>query len=270
MTTEAKVLSECGTKYVIDDKDRYQVEIEAGEYLVIEFGAFAGKAAARFTHPNIAATAKRIYEFKHYRDSGSKFWTSSAGVSHYFVVPRSAVTLLPEKGYSYVKAIINGVKVSFNVSGGTGNGWTDWLRTNTQVAVGHKLADLKKIAAVAVRGTPLEPLKVTDPGVSEDDWNRLAAKANTSLKNSLLKMIEEGKKIVVKLAKGYSYDEKNEGVARDVSRGYKRVKIDETHFSLEPIGRAKAVTILIDNWPVRAKMHQIDWYATAEANGKVA
>lgn len=274
MTTEAKVLSECGTEYIIDAAEPYKVAIDAGEYLVVEVGATAGKASASFTHPNISETAKRIYHFRTYYASGHKRWRSRAGVSHYFVIPRSAVTLLPEKGCSYVKALINGVKVSFNVSGGGGPGWTDYLHTHTQISINHKVSDLKRIAAVAVRGTKYEGfVQIADPITADEEktWNRLAAKANGKLKAKICKLVEEGKRPMVQLLDGYSYGGNGSGVASRVERRYKKVPITETSWQYEETGAVKSLVMDVGYGDgVRAKVSQIDWFATAKANGIAA
>lgn len=148
--------------------EEYHVEVDPGDYLVINAGSIVGSPAARFHHPNVAHTRRQVYEFKHYRGNGGKFWTCKAGISFYLVIPRSEVFLLLEKGYSWVPAEINGVKVKFNVSGGSQNGWTDWLHTHTSISVGHGIRDLKKLAEVAVRGTDLEPIQFREKDSPEE------------------------------------------------------------------------------------------------------
>jgi len=266
---DAKKLSECGAKYVIEDKgpdDRYEVEIEPGEYLVVCVGFTAGKPGAKFTHPNIAATEKEVHEYKHYRSSGSKFWTARAGVNHYLVIPRTAVTLMPEKGMSYIKAEINGVKVTFNVSGGGGGGvWTDYLRMHTSTLVNHPLRDLKKMCEVAIRGTTLEPIKVKPMELSEEVWwNQLMAKASPRIKEKVAKMVEAGKNPVVRLMSGYTFDK---GEAIEVSRRSRKHRTSETSYTLEYDGSPKSITVVAGFGRYRVKMTQIDWYATAKENG---
>jgi hypothetical protein len=271
--TEPKLLSDCGTMLVLDDNpaDRYQVEIDPGDFLVIRTGATAGKAAFHFDHPNMAAKAKTIFEFKHYRKNGSKFWTARAGMEFYFVIPRSAVTMLPEKGHSYVPAMINGVKVQFNVSGGTANGWTDWLHMNTEISVNHPVRDLKKLAAVAVRGSIMEPVvpKALEPE-REARWSRLAARVSKGLIEKVVKLAEDGKKPVVKLLPGYS---ETEGVLIEVSRRAKQITMPTTPGSLrtyriEYIGSVRSLFLEIPgNWGrTRVKLNQVDWAATAAGN----
>ncbi len=178
MMTEPRLLSECGPKLIVDDTegDRYEVEIEPGDFLVVRAGATVDKPTALFTHPNIVASARVIHEFRHYRRNGSTFWTARAGVDHYFVIPRNAIKLLPEKGYSWIPAEINGVKVKFNVSGGgDGSVWTDYLFTHTCIAVNHQVKDLTKLAEVAVRNSRLEPIAVKPMDADQEArWQELS------------------------------------------------------------------------------------------------
>jgi len=251
---EAKLLSECGSEYVLSDKKGgYRVEIEPGEYLVVEVGCDVGRPTVSFRHPNIALSVPRVYNFKHYRWGGSKFWTSRAGISHYFVIPRNVVKLLPEKGYSYVPAEINGVRVRFNVTGGSGfdapGVWTDWLKTRTQISVGHKLADLKKIAAVAVRGTPMEPVKVEPmDSVSDYEWKKMVAEK--MVKAKILKAVKEGKTPMVYLGSGCEYAGMTSGKTIELHPWKKR-----------------AVILDMGGHKVSVKHSQIDWYRTAKAFG---
>ena len=252
---EAKLLSECGKEYVfpVEKDSGYRVEIEPGEYLVIEVGCDIGKSTAKFTHPNIALSVPKVYGFKHYRHGGSKFWTHRAGLSHYFVIPRSVVKLLPEKGYSYVPAEINGVRVSFNVTGGAGfDGpgiWTDWLKTHTQISVGHKLADLKRIAEVAVRGTSMEPIAVEPMnGVEDYGWKKMVAEK--MIKAKILEAVKTGKAPVIYLNAGLDYSGMTNGKGIELHPWKKR-----------------AIILDMDCHRVSVKHNQIDWYRTAKVFG---
>ena len=277
MMTESKLLSECGSVLVIDDRpgEQYQVEIEPGDYLVIRAGVSSGKASAKFSHPNVAASARTVHEFKHYRRTGSKFWTARAGVDFYFVIPRSVIKMLPEKGYSYIPAEINGVKVRFNVSGGTSNGWTDWLTTSTTISVGHGMRNLKKLAEVAVRNSPFEPIVPKTLDASEEaDWQRLTARLSKGLVEKIAELAEEGKSPVVKLRPGYSM---KEGKVVEVYRRRKKVSIEpkpgyEKAWKIEYTGAVKGLIVTVDGeWGrTRVKVGQIDWASTAEANGIAA
>ena len=282
--TEPKLLSECGTKLVVDDTEgeRYQVEIDPGDFLVVRAGATTDHAGAKFTHPNIAASVRTIHEFKHYRKNGSKFWTARAGVDHYFVIPRNEVKMLPEKGYSYVPAEINGVKVHFNVSGGTANGWTDWLHAHASISVNHRVRDLKRLAEAAVRDSPMEPITVKplEPD-QETKWRRLAARVSKGLVEKIARLVENGKHPVVKLMPGYGYAGRSEAEAVEVHRRYRKVPVDPVESSLgdhkmvkawrmEQTGAPKSLVLSFVGCRVRTKLSQIDWAATAEANGIAA
>lgn len=134
----------------------YHIELPTTDHLILVFGHRWTHRAAKFNHPKALGKFLRLLEFKHYRRGGGKFWTAHIGTDLYFAVPSNLVEIALVAGYSYVKARINGVCLSLNVSGGTCNGWTDWVRAEAEVKVGHGIRDLMKIAMVA---TPLPELE---------------------------------------------------------------------------------------------------------------
>ncbi len=252
-------LSDCPSRWTVDDTpgDEYHVQIDPGTHLVIEAGTFPGTPASRFTHPNIAATLQRIYEFK--SAGPGRRWRSRAGVSHYFILPRDTIVLLPDRGYSYIPATVNGVKVRFNVSGGTcgpAPGWTDCLRTFTQIGVGHPLRDLRRFAAAAVRGTSLEPLPLTP--LSSDrlnHWQRLAAQANPALKQHLFQLVEKGTNPMIHFLLRYSYHGVTCGPGIALVRSWRAPR------------HVTALILHLLGTRVRVTLHQIDWLTTAAAHG---
>jgi len=262
-TTEPKLLSECGTQYIIDnsEKDHYQVNIQEGENQIVVIGFNAKKPASKFQHPNISATVKRVHEFKHYRRN-SKFWTSQAGVDHYLVIPRNKITLLPEKGYSYVKAEINGVQVTFNVSGGTMNGWTDMLGVKSHISVNHKLSDLKKLTEVAI------PQILTDIKQPDEDelkrWNEIVAKGNPNIKEAIAKLIEAEKNPCIKLVAGLTI-KSGYGTSVRRRRGKKKM-LSENSWTYNEDGALKKVIGIFNGTRYNIKLSQIDWEETAKAN----
>jgi len=264
MISEPKLLSECGTHLVVDSKDEYHINIEEGTHQLIVMGFESHKAGAKFTHPNIIGSAKKIHEFKHYRKHGSKFWTAKAGVDHYLAIPRNKIYILPEKGYSYIPAEINGVKIRFNVSGGTFNGWTDRLGIKAHISVNHKLSDLKKLCEVAERETPFEECVIPEMDVHEEfRWNQLSANANPKIKEAIAKLIEEDKAPVIKLMDGFYLDS---GYGITVRRRWKKNWTDNTHYTLEEKGALKSIVGMFDNMRYKIKSNQIDWHRTALAN----
>ena len=164
MISEPVTLSEVaieGSKRVLNLADDYSIEFPDAPALAICFGQTETKRFD-FNHANVAATKDTTFEFKHYEAGGGKHWTRKPGRQFWFVVPSSKIRILPEKGYSYVRAEINGVAIRFNVSGGTwGPGWRDWVNDRPHVLVGHTLRDMKKIADVALPNQSLT--------LSEDD-----------------------------------------------------------------------------------------------------
>jgi hypothetical protein len=140
----------------------YQVELPPGDHLTILAGAHLGEPAYRFDHPNVAAKKSELFEFKHYRKSGSKFWTAKAGISFYFVLPKAQIELLPEKGYSYVPVLIQGRKYHLNVSGWSGDaGWTDCVRQKTHIGSGCTIAILRSLATSALQPAECQAQGIT-------------------------------------------------------------------------------------------------------------
>ena len=260
-------LSEVHGGITLDVKEPYHISVDDGDNLIVRMGFGVTKAAARFQHPNIAARRQTIHEFKHYYASGHKRWTSKAGVDIYFIIPRDKVMLLPIKGNSYIKATINGVPVSFNVSGGTLNGWTDWLHKTTETSVNHKLSDVKKIAECALPGSIDIPVK-EDDARDQERWQHLAAKADTELKEVIYKMIEDKKNPIIVLD---GCTEK-EGTGVELYRGSKKTNIEKDEqgniksWTWAYEGKVKGI-LMHCGYLVRAKLSQIDWYQTFIRNG---
>ena len=268
MITEKKLLSNCGDCLVLDDsKDgQYQIKIQESEHFVIIFGGTAGHASFNFQHPNIAHYSKKIMEFKHYHPIRGKFWTNSAGIDMFFVIPSNKIYILPEKGYSYVQAEINGVKVSLNVSGGTTNGWTDYLGNIVHACVNMKIKDLKKIAEVAERGTSLEPIKTKE--LTEEDlklWEEKASTYSKDIKKNKEKfydMVTSGKHLKIILQNRFS-DYKN-GRAMEIIRGMKEIRNGNNIEWHDNKGRVKYIIARFDDCYTerRVKLNQINWLET--------
>ena len=152
----------------------YHIEVPTTQHLILVFGHRWTDHAAKFTHPKMLGKFLRLLEFKHYRRGGGKFWTANVGTDLYFAVPSSLVEIALDTGYSYVKARINGVCLTLNVSGGTCNGWTDRVGAVAHVRVGHGIRDLKKIAEVSTPGTELEANGWTFTRENQDECDVLS------------------------------------------------------------------------------------------------
>ena len=222
-----------------------------------------------FKHPNVAATARVIHEFKHYRKGGSKFWTARAGMDFFFVIPRSEIKILPKKGHSYIPAEINGVKVSFNVTGGTRNGWTDWLNTCTSIGVNHGIRDLRRLAEVAINPAPFDIMPKELDSEREATWQRMAARNSKTIINQIVRMVENGKAPIIKMMPGY---QEEEGTLVKVIRRVRKVNLDPTpeghqRWTYAENGAVKQLLVSVGWGKVRATMAQVDWHATAIVNG---
>jgi hypothetical protein len=98
-------------------------------------------------------THEHEFWFKH-DNGGSKSWTSANGIEHTFVIPRSKIQLVREKGYSYPKIVIGGMTVTLNVSGGSGPanfpGWVDYIGETASTLVNLPMEVLQAIAETSV------------------------------------------------------------------------------------------------------------------------
>jgi len=261
---ESVLLSECDK--VIKVNDKYTIEIPDGENLIVRVGFdVKKKLCATFKHPNIAASEKKVFEFKHSRNNGSKFWTQKAGINHYFIIPKNQIRVFKYEGYSYVEALIGDVRVTFNVSGGGGEIWSDWFSNIVSISINHSLKDLKGIALVAIKNIPENPLKLSPMTVDELNWwNELAFKADSKIKEKIYELIEMGKNPRIIL----DNCEQAEGIGVEVIRARKCNKIDEVSSEWKYNGKVKGICVKLDEYrkPV-AKLSQINFYETALVNG---
>jgi len=167
---------------VIEVAKDYRIHIQPGELFLLEVPCDASHRSADFKHPNIVRTTPKKLNYRHYHANGGKSWEERQGIVHYFVVARKDITIIPEQGYSYVKATINGAEVTFNVSGGTdGKAWGDFLSLHPSLCSNNPIATLKAIAEVAIRGSAYEPIKTFEEIEEEfyaqhgNDWIVTAA-----------------------------------------------------------------------------------------------
>ena len=229
-------------------EEGYQVELPPGDHLIVVAGAHMGEPAYDFDHPNIAAKKSELLEFKHYRKGGSKFWTSKAGISFYFVVPKAQIELLPEKGYSYVPVLIHGRKCRLNVSGGTGNGgWTDHVRQVAHVGCGWTLAALRSLATIALNPDDCRAQGITLAVEPLKDCQR-AGFVETAAAVVMRTRLGPGSQVF--LRDGWDY------------------MGSQGPFAVESRPRRKRYFIcVIGTAHVRVRYAAIDWGKTAEING---
>jgi hypothetical protein len=235
-----------GERFQVDET--YQVELPPGDHLIVVAGAHLGKPAYDFDHPNIAAKKSELFEFKHYRKGGSKFWTSKAGINFYFVVPKAQIELLPERGYSYVPVLIDGRKCRLNVSGGTGNGgWTDYVREVAHIGCGWTVTALRPLTTVALNSDDCRAQGITLEIEPLKDYQR-AGFVETAAAVVMRTRLESGGQVF--LRDGWDY------------------MGSQGPFAVESRPHRKRYFICVSGTArIRVRYAAIDWAKTAEING---
>jgi hypothetical protein len=229
-------------------EERYEVRLPPGNHLVVVAGARLGESGYNFDHPNIAAKKSEPFQFKHYRKGGSKFWTSTPGISFYFVLPKAQIELLPEKGYSYVPVLIQGRKCHLNVSGGSrDNGWTDRVHQGVDIGCNWKIAALRSLATISLNPDDCRAQGITLEIELLKDYQRLGfveAAAAVTMRSKL----GAGSQVFL-----------NNGWGHMGSQG---------PFVVESRPHRKRYFICVSGlFRVRVQYAAIDWTKTAEING---
>jgi len=240
-------MNQVGTKFNPNGDEKYTVVLPEEDYLIVVAGTFYDSAGSRFEHPNIAAKQNRLYEFKHYRRNGSKFWTSKTGLDFLFVIPKDKILLVNEKGYSYVPIFINGKDFHINTSGGGAAEWTDWVRQYAHVGCDYTQKVLHKLAEVA-----LSPNECKSKGITIDlrklTENEINGFVESATKQIYQSKLDAGHKVI--LFEGYHIND---------SKG--PFEIDDRYTSSK--GR-KLNKWLVDCYRITPK--HINWIQTAKAN----
>lgn len=237
-------LAEAGD--LIEINEEYRIEFPEGDNLLIVVPVDFNSSAAKFDHPNIVAKRKSVLSFKHYHPKRGKFWTEKPGLEYCFIVPKKNISVLLDKGYSYVKIEIGGREYVLNASGGSANGWTDWVTHGTHTTVYRSAKYLKEIAENAIMNDTNIDLNMRPL----EDWeqarfNLLSAEAKAK------KRLKEGDKII--LTSGCTYEGSNGPFL--ITNRPKRKR----HFLC--VNREN------DMWKVKIYYKHIDWKKTAEING---
>jgi len=235
-----------GEKFQVEEG--YEVRLPLGDHLIVVAGAHLGEPGHDFDHPNIAAKKSELFEFKHYRKGGSKFWTSKAGISFYFAIPKAQIELLPEKGYSYVPVLIRDRKCRLNVSGGTTNGgWTDFVSQVAHIGCGWPASALRSLATIAISPDECRSQGITLEIEPLKDYQR-AGFVETAAAVTMRSRLGPGSQVL--LRDGWSYGGSQRPFAVESRPPRKRYFI-----CVSGIAR------------VRIQYAAIDWIKTAAANG---
>ena len=245
-----------------EDGDEFHVEFPPENEILLIVPLQHDSAAANFDHPNILAKTSSILEFKHYHPKRGKWWTSKPGLEVAIIIPKNKIELIPECGYSYPEIRVAGEVIRLNVSGGTTNGWTDWVRQGSHTSVYRSVKQLKAMCSVAMSPEevrdkeipfygfkmPDEPYVVGMPRYRGEEYAALVAEETVKLK--------AGMKVVLK--GGYKWEGSN-GPFFVYAKLPRKQKMTVT--SLPP------GTENVSNYNLcRISRKNIDWAKTAEAN----
>ncbi len=227
----------------------YHVQLPEDDCLSLVAGGNYPTAATRYDHPCVAARQDKVFHTRHYRADGRKQWSQHAGRDYYFIIPRDRIALVFCKGYSYVPVHINGLSLRLNVTGGTVDGWTDFVQPPCSVGIRFGKKQLDQLAEAAL--TPDEArgrVSLELPELSASDADEFVDLiAGQICRNRL----EQGHRLF--LREGWSYQG---------SRG---------PFILNSkVRRRRHYIAVVDRNQLpgfRATYGSIDWTATAAANG---
>lgn len=242
--SEPRIVSLADRHGTVAIEPNYHVELPDTEHFIVGAGATYPEAATGFDHPSMAARQDKVFCTRAYWPDGRKKWFEHVGRDFHFVIPRSKIALVFEKGYSYVPVIISGRRFRFNVSGGTCDGWTDFVRKEAHVGIGFTKAKLKLLAEVAV---PPRDCKVSFDLMEmppEDSANFLTLMAGHVCR----KQLAEGHEVFLK--QGWTFDE-HQGPFLVESKPRK------CRYYIATTGLHK----------IRVGYSAIDWTRTADANG---
>jgi len=121
---------------------------EDGENLILNAG-FTRGPGIDFTHQN-ARSNPATYEIK--RSEPTKHWLQKSGVTHSFLVPRAAIEMPTECGWSYPEVTIGGQKIPLNTSGGSSeqHNWADYIDAEVNTFLNLHPAMLNAIADASI------------------------------------------------------------------------------------------------------------------------
>lgn len=241
---------------------QYEVRVAEAPAQVLRIGVTAGTPKSQFDHPNLLARFYELHEYKHYRQNGTKFWTSKPGCDLLFAVPRDRIAVMTDKpGYSYPKVRVGGQVVTLNVSGGTGGGtWTDYIDASASTGTNLKLATIRAIADVAITVGEAKALGLSFgiPGRYRDDTDEQAQERRDA-------ELREVQRLLCKKQYGPLLDQGHQVV---LGGGWS-INGQQGPFPItgQREKRKRNVTVCEHPYRTRVAYQHIDWRATAEANG---
>jgi hypothetical protein len=228
----------------------YFVRLGQGKRIVLALGFFLEHPGARFQHPNIIRSENHVFDLKKHHKGGGKSWSEKAGVVHFMSFSDEEVSLIPEKGYSYVPVEIAGVRITLNTSGGGRKEWVDWVGG----AIHHALlnleaADLRKIAAVSE--IPTDEIRNLLQGNSSDPDRKREEKRFDAMmfekqaKKRVPELIDKGVKMELVLS----------GCTVESVSAVKTVRTN---------GRLSCINATYGGENYRIRLKQVDWTKTLQ------
>ncbi|NLS97529.1 MAG: hypothetical protein GXX96_35770 [Planctomycetaceae bacterium] len=186
----------------VDIEPDYHVDLPDTDQFVVVAGANYPAAATRYDHPNVAAMQDKVFHTRAYWPDGRKKWFQHAGRDFYFVIPRNKISLVFQKGYSYVPVVINGQTFRLSVTGGTFNGWTDFVGQKAHIGIDATVKVLNLLAEVAMPPVEIKSGTLLEiEALSQSDAAQFVELVAGHLCRSRL---QEGHRLI--LHDGWSYD----------------------------------------------------------------
>jgi hypothetical protein len=171
----------------------YCVKLDEKPYMLFRFTFTLDRAGSGLKHPNVLGRLPCTLEFKHYRNGGSKFWSSRPGVDIYVAVDKMHVRLVLEKTWSYPKLRIGNAEFTTSVGGG-GSPWAELLSSPVSTFTNIKLATLLEICRLAMTPQQAKAAGVALPAVETDNTAFLA---NALARMGSSKRLAPGNKVIL-------------------------------------------------------------------------
>ena len=226
------------------DPRGYHVEIAPSDHYILIVGVAAFTPAAAFPYRNLLYRRPVVHEFKHYLPGGGKKWTSACGVDLAFAFHARDIKLIEAEGLSRVPVQIGDTQCTLNVSGGTANGWTDWVGVTNHTWVAKSSAFPKALAAHAM---PPSQIPGFDPSTVKP-LDEYAGRSFTGVfyKHLMLPLLQPGNTVFTLDGSDYNYE------CRMETRR----------------GKASRFLICRSNGRWKVAINDVDWERTARQLGR--
>ena len=227
-----------------NDPRGYHVVITPSDHYIVIVGVPAFAPAAALPYSNLLYRRPVVHEFKHYLPGGGKRWTARCGVDLAFAFRAEDIRLIEAEGMSYVPVQVGDTQFPLNVSGGTTNGWTDWVGVTNHTWITKSSAFPRALAAHA-----MPPSQVTgfDPSTLRplDEYSSGTFTA-AFYKHLMLPLLQPGTTVLTLDGSDYTYESRMETRR----------------------GRASQFLICRSNSRWKVAVNDVDWERTAKQLGR--